>query len=306
MGMNGNTKLRLLNCMGFALRQGDDLQKIQTEIMEVSFITPVAFVLDEGGDIKCTVIKDRTKFEDETNIDRRVANVNNSFNVLWDQDGRTCTVYRSAADISRRGANLFPWRAAIISAIAGMAVGALICGIVMSDSEPVPEPEPDIVVERVQVDTVVDDTEGEPAFTHDMAEAENYIRKLQSENCTLHTVHKVQQWWNNMSDIQKSALSKYNIPERIEAYNRFFEAGSIRDISSLDSYVRQGIFSPRQQKIIEVYGRDARTFRMLHSEYGMNLRISPYELRGIYGKVAEYEDTAVAVEAAAPAADAAK
>lgn len=304
--MEVNAKLRLLNCTGYALRQGDDLQKIQTEIMEVAFIAPVAFILDDGGDIKCTVIKDKAKFEDETNIDRRVSNVNNSFNVLWDQDCRTCTIYRNERNASKYGMNSFPWIPGIISAVVGIGLGLLIGWISWghSDSRPavIDDSDQDFVVVREAVDTPVAEKAGEPAVTDDIAEAKDYIRKLHSKVCTKYTVHKVNQWWNNMSDIQKSALSEFKIPERIEAYYRFFEASNMEHIKRLIHYDRD-IFSPYQQEIICVYGSNPRTFESLYRKYGMTFRIEPYDLGRVIGKVAEAEDTAVAVEAA-PAYDA--
>lgn len=293
--MEGNAKLRLLNCTGYALRQGDDLQKIQTEIMEVTFIAPVAFILDDGGDIKCTVIKDKAKFEDETNIDRRVSNVNNSFNVLWDQDGRTCTIYRNVPGAPKSGMGEFPWIPAIISAVVGIGVGLLIGWISWGDSgsKPVVYPEPDYVVVRESVDTVA----VEPVTVQEsqIEEAKDYVRKLQSLECTMSTVDEVEKWWSNLSDNQRSELSEYKIPERLRAYKKFFTASHFADMKDLYRFGRK-IFSSYQWRIIEGYGRDRRDFYELYERYGMTFRI-PESVISRNGKRYDEQE----VEMAAPA-----
>lgn len=298
--MEGNAKLRLLNCTGYALRQGDDLQKIQTEIMEVAFIAPVAFILDDGGDIKCTVIKDRAKFEDETNIDRRVSNVNNSFNVLWDQDGRTCTIYRNVSSASKSGMGELPWIPAIISAVVGIAVGLLIGWIAWggSGSKPVVYPEPDYVVVTEPVDTVA--VESVTVQESQVEEAKDYVRKLQSLGCTMSTLDEVEKWWNELSDSQKSALSEYKIPERLRAYKKFFTASHFADMKELYRFGRE-IFSSAQWRIIEGYGRDRRDFYELYERYGMTFKISEYDMK--YNRKG-YHESEVVEEA--PQADAAK
>lgn len=298
--MEGNAKLRLLNCKGYALRQGDDLQKIQTEIMEVAFIAPVAFILDDGGDIKCTVIKDRAKFEDETNIDRRVSNVNNSFNVLWDQNGRTCTIYRNVQNAAKSGMGEFPWIPAIISAVVGIAVGLLIGWIAWggSGSKPVVYPEPDYVVVTEPVDTVA--VESVTVQESQVEEAKDYVRKLQSLGCTMSTLDEVEKWWNELSDSQKSALSEYKIPERLRAYKKFFTASHFADMKELYRFGRK-IFSSAQWRIIEGYGRGRRDFYELYKRYGMSFNVRVYDKRVWYET-----DTVEVVEAASAVYDSAK
>lgn len=298
--MEGNAKLRLLNCAGYALRQGDDLQKIQTEIMEVTFIAPVAFILDDGGDIKCTVIKDRAKFEDETNIDRRVANVNNSFNVLWDKDGRTCTIYRNVSSGPKSGIGEFPWIHAIISAVVGIAVGLLIGWISWggSGSKQVVDPEPGYMVVTEPVETVA----VEPVTVQEsqVEEAKKHVTRLQSLGCTMSTVDEVEKWWSNLSDNQRSELSEYKIPERLRAYKKFFTASHFADMKDLYRFGRK-IFSPAQWRIIEGYGRDRRDFYELYELYGMSFNVRVYDKRVWYET-----DTVEVVEAAPAGYDSAK
>lgn len=93
MENNTRVKLRFLNCEEFCLQQGDSLTKISNDVLEVRADAPVVYLLTMKGDIKCTIITDKQEYENQNNIDRRTLNVANHFNVLWEDDGQSCTVY---------------------------------------------------------------------------------------------------------------------------------------------------------------------------------------------------------------------
>lgn len=93
MENNTRVKLRFLNCEEFCLQQGDSLTKISNDVLEVRADAPVVYLLTMKGDIKCTIITDKQEYENRNNIDRRTLNVANHFNVLWEDDGQSCTIY---------------------------------------------------------------------------------------------------------------------------------------------------------------------------------------------------------------------
>lgn len=93
MENNTRVKLRFLNCEEFCLQQGDSLTKISNDVLEVRADAPVVYLLTMKGDIKCTIITDKHEYENQNNMDRRTLNVANHFNVLWEDDGQSCTIY---------------------------------------------------------------------------------------------------------------------------------------------------------------------------------------------------------------------
>lgn len=94
-------KLRLLNCAGLGLEQGESLLKITTDSFETRFEANVAYLLDEKGKIKCTLISSKSEYESDANVDRRHTNLSNGFEIYW--DGDLCTVFNKAKKKEKKG-----------------------------------------------------------------------------------------------------------------------------------------------------------------------------------------------------------
>ena len=305
--VNIRIKIRFLNCAGFGLQSGNQLVRIPDNIYEVSLErSPTVFILDEKGEIVCSIINDKKLYETSDNVDRRKINFANHFNVLWNEDGRSYTVYRTPPDKEKRSNAKRYWIIGIIiSIIIGVLVGCGIAYIIKHKSgtpqlspqpielpihEPSPVLEPDTIT---QINVPEEPKVTEPTPEESKAvEAEKqqkaireasikaitaaYISELHSDNCTALTVAKVENWYNTLIDEEKGYT---NIKNYIDAYKTFFEATKVDDITKLNK--SKSLFSQNQRRVIfgnnvgkNGYG-DPDTFNVWYGLFGMSFS-EPY------------------------------
>lgn len=290
----GTVLFRFLGCEGLGLQQSDSLSKIMADVFQDHFAHDTLYLLDSKGNIRCSVLADKARYEAYDNQDRRQSNIANGFNVLWDQDGRSCTVYNRPAPKS----NMKP---VAVAALVALVVGALIAWfatwMVMDssiDEARQEERERARVASPVTVPaaastkpTAMSAAEpAQPAAEANEAvdagrrvdlriEAKTMQSRLQRENCTLNTVNNVEAWLHKMSEADRRIVCEsYPFEKAIKAYQRFFNAKSIGDIKDLSqSKDYDNVFSAKQKNVIRFYAENTKKFKKYMLTYGMRFDI---------------------------------
>ena len=96
--------------------------------------------------------------------------------------------------------------------------------------------------------------------------------------CTINTVNRVEKWYNNLNQDDKTAIkSIFNFEKAIADYKVFFAASSLTDITRLTSQNKgKSSFSTQQWKVIlRGYGQNNDTFDSWKREMGMSFSL-PY------------------------------
>lgn len=105
--------------------------------------------------------------------------------------------------------------------------------------------------------------------------ADEYIKELHSNGCSIKTVNKVKAWYNNkLSDEERTLIEDKKIKQRIDAYRTFFNAKSEQDLAGLIPTNTINLFSPDQRKVINKgYGAGPTKFKNLKKRYGMSFNV---------------------------------
>lgn len=250
--------LRIFNCEGLALEMGDSLRKINDNVAEFPFEYDIAHIVTERGKILCTVLNPKALYESQQNADRRKHNVDNGYEVFWDEAGSECTIYHRVK--TRKGA--FKWTTAILGAAIGAIIGFCICLAIFGTSGK--DSDEEILM------TVWDDSVDSQFL--------KFWSEIRSINCTPETIEEFQEWYNDLpSDeqtyVDNTYLKAYDI---IHGFNSFFNATDINDLVTLGN-TYGGVFSPEQVTIILYgYGQSESIFDMWRSDFGMSFS-APYE-----------------------------
>lgn len=309
--MQGTVLFRFLGCEGLGLQQSDSLSKITTDVFQDRFAPTTLYLLDTKGNIRCSVLADKSRYEDYDNQDRRQSNMANGFNVLWDQDGRSCTVYYRPAPKSNM-------KLVAVAALVALVVGALgawfATWMVMDSSidEARREererariayearqaaPEAATPAERQSTAAMSASKEAEQAISEahkavDAAvneandavtdagrrvdlriEARTMQSRLQRENCTMKTVDNVNTWFRRMSPADRRIVCEsYPFEKAIEAYKIFFSAKDRDEMKKL-IYDADKYFSAKQKTVVRWYARDSKKFRQCKNDYGLRFDI---------------------------------
>ena len=291
-GVNSFVGFRFLGCEGFGIKQESSLAQIAEAVKDVYPKGAVAYLLDKKGNIKCTLLASKSEYENAANLDRRTANVANGFFVLWDREGRYCTVfYHPKADGC--GCSVL---ASILCLIIGLAIGWGVAYFAVRDSSGSSEPflmKTDTVV-VTKTDTVYLDkhkkytqerqspiqerligrdqeNEGDEAKE---AEIQSFVSlykgKLWSDECSMETVKEVKKAWRAFP-YKDEARNIYDFDAYIDRYETFFK-GSMDAVHFLLAY--RGVFSKDQYRVIRYYSYNSATYRKLRDIFGMTFKIS--------------------------------
>ena len=288
-GVNSFVGFRFLGCEGFGIKQESSLAQIAEAVKDVYPEGAVVYLLDKKGNIKCTLLASKSEYENAANLDRRTANVANGFFVLWDRDGRCCTVfYHPKADGC--GCSVL---ASILCLIIGLAIGWGVAYFAVRDSsgssEPVSMKTDTVVVTKtdtvylskhekytkerqspIQERLIGRDQENEEKEAIVNSFVSRYKGKLWSDQCSMETVEEVKEAWRAFP-YKDEARNIYDFDAYIYRYETFFK-GSMDAVSSLLAY--RGVFSKDQYRVIRYYSYNSATYRKLRDTFGMTFTIS--------------------------------
>ncbi len=119
---NKSVGLILIQCQGLGLQINESLDKLSSLVEDKELQAETAYLLDDQGEIVCTLLKDKEIYESTNNQDRRVQNTKNGFNVVWVHDGKICIVFYHQKKEGRR----YFFILSIVSAIIGCFIGWII------------------------------------------------------------------------------------------------------------------------------------------------------------------------------------
>lgn len=286
-----HTKLRLINCAGYGLQQDDSLDKIDDIAYQTTTGSPVVYLLDINGAIKCTVPTSKVAYERPDNFDRRSTNVANHFLVLWDGDGGGCTIYhnppRKKFDIP-----------AAVGALAGFLLGLIVSSLIWSHKTNTEEVSTETATTEATRTAETTDSLHEKAgqtFAQEteklaqtqlaQSEAEelqikdtayNWKHKLQSIDCTMSMVKSVERWYRSLDSRGRDVAERFYPFERaLNLYLIFFTTRNFKDMRYL-FHEGKSVFSRQQLEIIKWYGTDEKQFHYLRKRHGRAFA-APYE-----------------------------
>lgn len=276
-----------INCADLGLQTNKGLSKIPNEVFSTTSYATVIYILNDNGDVKCTIVGDKAQYQNNQNYDRRTSNVANGFNVIWDDEGKSCVVYRQ---IKQKKPTKYYILMAILF-IVGLVIGLVIPSnskksdkdgdknqtIEVQDTIVAPESE-DTRVSNNLLDEKPDTSsnnsskpinnpsneksniskeenlkpKAEPWRAKVWAEAEEMRKQLQLMSCTRRTVSKVRKWY--FYDLSSSARAYvksnfgYDFENALRAYEAFFNAKSREDMTVVQRHL--SLFSDSQRKAI--------------------------------------------------------
>lgn len=86
------TRLVFHNCQGYGLQGKNSLVRIPEVIYQVNLRADTVYLIDEKGEIVCVILKDNEEYDDQKNLDRRLVNHKNGFEITWVDNGEKCEI----------------------------------------------------------------------------------------------------------------------------------------------------------------------------------------------------------------------
>lgn len=271
----------LVDCNGLGIAYNDKMERITSDVLIIDVDTEVLHLQDDSGMILCTLLPNKAEYERNVNYDRRVQNCRNGFNVEYysDSSSSCCCVKMSMSTKPRF--DLRQWLTiagtAILSLILGIFIGANVfkeskntdnaemedSSIVVADSSNVADyVRPEASAENANQQQRVPESQinndekvkGGIESREDSVkqEAQSQMIKLQSMDCSMHTVEKAYKWWRGLSDKDKQiARNVYEFDMALIAYREVFSITSDYDVRKVLD-IGKHYFSKRQCKVLEI------------------------------------------------------
>lgn len=290
---NKSVELILFQCQGLGLQINESLDRLSSLVEDKELQAETAYLLNDKGEILCTILRDKEIYESKNNQDRRVQNAKNGFNIVWVHSGDGCCVYKEQ---EKGDSNFSIWKigvGCILLFILGIILGAMFGGTKISRSQDDINKINNLEIKCESLNAYIDSLtetindykekeeklkvleakkreEESQINMRIRAEKETKIQieKLHSKNCTISTVEAVENWLKKQ-DYFVDKKNYYDLREYIRAYKMFFDASSISDLKILhDKYSK--CFSNEQNRIIMEYCRSSSNFERLKKSFGMS------------------------------------
>lgn len=274
----------LVDCNGLGIAYNDKMERITSDVLIIDVDTEVLHLQDDSGMILCTLLPNKAEYERNVNYDRRVQNCRNGFNVEYysDSSSSCCCVKMSMP--TKPMFDLRQWLTiagtAILSLILGIFIGANVfqeskntdnaemedSSIVVADSSNVADSvRPEASAENANQQQRVPESQinndekvkGGIESREDSVkqEAQSQMIKLQSMDCSMHTVEKAYKWWRGLSDKDKHiARNVYEFDMALIAYREVFSITSDYDVRKVLD-IGKHYFSKRQYEVLEILAR---------------------------------------------------
>ena len=287
---NRSVELILFQCQGLGLQINDSLDRLSSLVEDRELHAETAYLLDDQGEILCTLLRDKDIYESKNNQDRRVQNTKNGFNIVWVHGGDGCCVYKEQVKYNPVSSWWKLIVGFVLALLIGILLGSLFGGMNRSqdDIDRIASLEKEneslitnndtlkrIIVTYEEKERQLKALEEKKHEEESLArmrrraemEAKDQIENLHSINCTISTVESVEIWLNKQDGLINKKY--YDLHEYVRAYRMFFRASSISDLKKLhDGYSRY--FSNEQNRIIMEYCKGPSNFERLRKEFGMS------------------------------------
>ena len=264
-------ELILFQCQGLGLQINESLDRLSSLVEDKELQAETAYLLDDKGEILCTLLRDKDIYESRNNQDRRILNAKNGFNIVWVHDGDGCCVFKG----NKSSDKLINIRHLVACCIVSLLLGLLLGCVFDRDTEPLHSPNDVCTMDslvsvnkslNVQKDSleqcIVNLNEmmapyRETIYIDSIRKvAVSQKRELQSMECNIVTVDKVRSWWNSLSERDKTyAMKTYNFNDALRIYNQIFNARNVHDLHYL-FYKDSDVLSNRQREVLRRIRKD--------------------------------------------------
>lgn len=259
--------LVLFRCQGLGLQMGHSLHKISSMVTYEDLKEDIAYLLNDQGEILCTILRNKDEYESPNNQDRRLHNTRNGFGIVWEKNGDCCSIYNKNVKWENGNWLLNTWNGRVILlfvsgilVIVSFLIGYLLLGKSPKDSEGSTKPsltksESPIKVERTEDKAEYTSSELRDSLKTEIYdsihyEAVRYSHQLKSINCTPHLVNEVSSWFEGLSAGEKKIANKvYRFPTGLHLFHTFFETKSMYEMHELLKY--QSYFGKAQYEVIK-------------------------------------------------------
>lgn len=265
-------KFVFIQCQGLGLEAGNSLRRIASEVAYENLDSDIAYLLNDRGDILCTILKDKEEYESSTNQDRRILNTKNGFYIAWEPNGNCCSIYNQRA--SHGGGSWLSriWQGKVALLAASMVIGLLIGYLIGGNSGHF---EKHAELKASMVDSPPEKVKGkeeglkpgiESAGSLDTLEihsqATRYSHRLKSLSCTSATVNKVSSWYWGLTDEDRKIANKvYPFYRGLPLFRTFFKSNTMDEMSKLLRY--RSCFGVEQYEVIKGLCRSSASFQEL-------------------------------------------
>ena len=259
-------KIIFKSCEGYGFQSGSTLTRIQNETLSFALYQPTVYLLDDNGQIVCTIVDNRDAYESEENLDRRYLNNQNGFTIEWNDNGIVCTVIcssrRTAFTVANKVADFCEkCRSNVQHLILQLEVfwNYFVSAFNQNQTQSKNDFKASIRLENFSL----------------QEEARRNKEMLQSNSCTIETLKQVSAWWAKRTDDEVSQLNAYyKFSQALAMYRLFFLARKYDDVRRL--LTCKNIFGKRQMDVIREYAKNESRFKDWKRELGMNFS-KPYE-----------------------------
>lgn len=262
---NESIKLILFQCQGLGFQINESIDKLSSFVEARELQTETAYLLDDKGEILCTLLKDRDLYESGNNQDRRIQNSKNGFNIVWLYDGKGCCVYQMHK-IKRR---VFLVKPLFVGSVIALLCGLLLVfflkeGVALSSLQnnlkKIESLEFDnkcLILQKDSLEKCIIKLNTAIAPYKELLRTDSINKdimsqkeKLQSMSCDVKTVDIVRAWWHSLSENDKKiVLSAYNFDYALHVYSQFFNVRNKSDLYFL-SEKSKSVLSARQRNLL--------------------------------------------------------
>ena len=246
---------------------GHSLHKISSMVTYEDLKEDIAYLLNDQGEILCTILRNKDEYESPNNQDRRLHNTRNGFGIVWEKNGDCCSIYNKNVKWENGNWLLNTWNGRVILlfvsgilVIVSFLIGYLLLGKSPKDSEGSTKPsltksESPIKVERTEdkaeyTSSKLRDSLKTEIYASIHSEAIRYSHQLKSIKCTLHLVNEVSSWFEGLSAGEKKIANKvYRFPTGLHLFRTFFRARSMEEMLELLKY--RSYFGKAQYEVIK-------------------------------------------------------
>lgn len=268
------------NCQGLGLQGKQSLVRIPSDMYQIYLKSNTIYLVNKEGDFLCTLLKDRENYESADNHDRRIQNLSNGFKISWDNDQNKCDVFYDDHSLKRKKQKRILRSFSLY--IVAFGLGIFLSYLILDESSHVDALESQVYSlnsQNARLKNEVDELNiliepyRQQIHLDSIKNISNEMRKtLHSLDCNAHTVSEVREWWNSLSQSEKSAtLDIYDFDLALTLYRRLFNSGDLFEVSYLFRNNKH-VFSNEQLRILRMSERcrkNGEKFIRLHS---MNFR----------------------------------
>lgn len=268
------------NCQGLGLQGEKSLVRIPTDLYQIYLKANTIYLVNKDGDFLCTLLKERENYESADNHDRRIQNLSNGFKISWDNDQNKCDVLYDDHSLKRKKQKRILRSFSFY--IVAFGLGILLSYLLLDESSHVDALESQVyslnsqnarLKNEVDKLNILIEPYRQQIHLDSIKNISNEMKKnLHSLDCNAHTVSEVREWWNSLSQSDKSAtLDIYDFDLALTSYSQLFNSKDLLDLSYLIRK-KSRVFSNEQLRILRMSERCRRKGAKFIQLRSMNFR----------------------------------